>query len=282
MTQPRLDDVTFCVKTIHRPHACHRIVESILYHYPKARIDILDDGQPKFRYSTHYPGDVKLLNALHELDTFDVGASAGRNELVARAETPYVFIVDDDMVLTRKTRINMVLRRLHDNRDTVDLIGWRHPDAGRPRLMDPIHKGRLWVRHGTHRWNGHLGHCDMVDQIILAPKEIMEYHPWDPDLKIYEHWYYFWTAKLAGLNVAVSSDTSVLHKGGQPLGGYGRLRHRRQFFNLALKKAGFRDLKMGGSVSPDKIKPLGAYRGKEKEEDISRRRKETDNPNADQ
>ncbi len=47
------DRVTFCIKTIHRPHCCATLVRSIYEHCGDDRplIYVLDDGKPELRFS---------------------------------------------------------------------------------------------------------------------------------------------------------------------------------------------------------------------------------------
>ena len=39
------DDITFCIKTIHRPWSCHRLVESLRKHFVDPKIVVVDDGR---------------------------------------------------------------------------------------------------------------------------------------------------------------------------------------------------------------------------------------------
>ncbi len=53
------DRVTFCIKTIHRPHCCATLVRSIHEHCGDERplIYVLDDGKPELRFSQVCPDE---------------------------------------------------------------------------------------------------------------------------------------------------------------------------------------------------------------------------------
>ena len=91
------DRVTFCIKTIHRPHCCATLVRSIHEHCGDDRplIYVLDDGKPELRFSQVCPDEAALVDRLIETE-YDIGLSAGRNRLVEAAQTPMVIFADDD------------------------------------------------------------------------------------------------------------------------------------------------------------------------------------------
>ncbi len=95
------DQVTFCIKTIHRPQCCAALVRSIHEHYGTNRpaIHVLDDGKPELRFSTNCPTEAAMVDQLIETD-FDIGLSAGRNRLLDTGETPIVVFTDDDHLVS--------------------------------------------------------------------------------------------------------------------------------------------------------------------------------------
>ena len=76
------DRVTFCIKTIHRPHCCATLVRSIYEHCGDDRplIYVLDDGKPELRFSKVCPDEAAIVDRLIETE-YDIGLSAGRNRL---------------------------------------------------------------------------------------------------------------------------------------------------------------------------------------------------------
>ncbi len=89
-----IDQITFCIKTIHRPWACHRLVESLRKEFDSPTIVVVDDGRPELRFSAKYPESAKHCRVF-DLETHDVGVGIGRNTAIDAAETELVFLLDD-------------------------------------------------------------------------------------------------------------------------------------------------------------------------------------------
>ena len=118
------DLVTFCIKTIHRPHCCATLVRSI-YEYcgdDRPLIYVLDDGKPELRFSQVCPDEAAMVDRLIETE-YDIGLSAGRNRLVEAAQTPMVIFADDDHVVGPQTRLNDLVRKFESSR--LDLLATR-------------------------------------------------------------------------------------------------------------------------------------------------------------
>ena len=91
------DRVTFCIKTIHRPHCCATLVRSIFEQCGDKRplIHVLDDGRPDLRFSKCCPEEAELVDRLVETE-YDIGLSAGRNRYGATlSNVPLRDLVDD-------------------------------------------------------------------------------------------------------------------------------------------------------------------------------------------
>ena len=60
------DRVTFCMKTIHRPHCCATLVRSIYEHCGDERplIYVLDDGKHALRFSQVCPDEAAMASAV--------------------------------------------------------------------------------------------------------------------------------------------------------------------------------------------------------------------------
>ncbi|MFN7334145.1 MAG: glycosyltransferase family 2 protein, partial [bacterium] len=98
------DRVTFCIKTIHRPHCCATLVRSIYEHCGDDRplIYVLDDGKPELRFSQTCPDEAAMIDRLIETE-YDIGLSAGSNLLVEAAQTRMVIFSDDEHVVGPQT-----------------------------------------------------------------------------------------------------------------------------------------------------------------------------------
>ena len=107
------EQVTFCVKTIHRPQCRAALVRSIYEHCGDQRplIHVLDDGQPELRFSKHCPAESAMVDRLIETE-YDIGLSAGRNRLLDSGTTPIVALTDDDHQVTEQTQFPLLVQKL--------------------------------------------------------------------------------------------------------------------------------------------------------------------------
>lgn len=238
------DDITFCIKTIHRPWSCQRLVDSLRKHFVDPKIVVVDDGRPELRFSAKYPEAAKHCNVI-ELEKHDVGVGVGRNAAIDAAETEFIFLLDDDHVITKDFHLASVYERFQQHE--IDILGVRQGGGGRPLLFAPLMNGnRIWMFRGEHRKIDSLAWCDMSSNAFLARRETIAKLRWDPEIKTYEHWEFFYRAShLENLKIAVAEDSMVVHAhvGAKP---YGDLRCRPKFRKLGLRKHGFHSLRYPG------------------------------------
>ena len=129
------DQVTFCIRTIHRPQCCAALVRSIYEHCGSNRpaIHAVDDRKPELRFSTNCPAEADMLDELIETE-YDIGLSAGCNRLLGSGNWPIVVFTDDDHLVTARTRLPDLVDKLNRNHD-IDLLAVLSNSDKRPRLM---------------------------------------------------------------------------------------------------------------------------------------------------
>ncbi len=69
-----IQDITFCIKTIHRPWACHRLVQSLRKEFVEPKIVVVDDGLPEYWFSRKYPETAKHCKVIDLSSTMWVSA----------------------------------------------------------------------------------------------------------------------------------------------------------------------------------------------------------------
>ncbi len=69
-----IQDITFCIKTIHRPWACHRLVQSLRKEFGEPKIVVVDDGLPEHWFSRKYPETAKHCKVI-DLEQHDVASA---------------------------------------------------------------------------------------------------------------------------------------------------------------------------------------------------------------
>jgi len=103
-----IQDITFCIKTIHRPWACHRLVQALRKELGEPNIVVVDDGLPEYRFSHKYPETAKHCKVIN-LEQHDVGVGVGRNTAIDAAETE--FKIEEQVADRLERYINEYLRQ---------------------------------------------------------------------------------------------------------------------------------------------------------------------------
>ena len=230
-------EVTAIVKTLERPHSLQRLIRSIRRYYPQLPILVGDDSLQA----------APPLGAEYLRLPRDCGASAGRNRLLERIETPYFLQLDDDFCFTGETRIELLAQIVA--RDSADLAAGSVINCKRKmglfckrQRVDfqgtmTIHQRHLRITRGYHDLHDDFGLCDIVPQFFVARRDaVLAMGGWDEDLKTQEHEEFFVRAQRHGLRVAHTDTVAVEHWQTRPR-RYARFRNR-SFLPLAAEKMG--------------------------------------------
>lgn len=114
-------EMAFMVKTILRPEALKRLLESIAPRFPNAQVWIADDSP------VPYPEVAETFNGVLDIRYFtfpeDIGIGHCYNHMIDRIETPYILLLDDDFIFTDDTRVERFLPFLRAG--LFDLVGGR-------------------------------------------------------------------------------------------------------------------------------------------------------------
>jgi GT2 family glycosyltransferase len=207
-------DLTVVMKTFHRPRTAALAVEHLRRRYPEIRLLVADDGRAEFAFE-HERAEVVRL-------PFDSGISAGRNALLARVETGFFVLMDDDHFFSRRTRLERMLAMLeaggydilachvYRRRPTQRLFPKRRLDGF---FLDLRVEGDTLVllEPSGPQPRGHRA-CDAVENFFVARTErVRAMGGWDERLKVAEHLDFFMRAKRAGLKVGYTPRAAVDH-----------------------------------------------------------------------
>jgi hypothetical protein len=182
------EKVTLLIKSFMRKTCVDKLIESIRKYYPKIKIVIVDDSEPKLNFD--YDENIKTYNT-----DFYVGSSAGRNYAVDRITTPYFVLLDDDFEFIDDTDLNEMLRVIESN--DVDLIG------GQVIQSNTLLKyfSNFYYNETTghilcineHKQNKEYNSCDLVLNFFIAKTEKVKLDcRWPEELKTTEHLVYFY------------------------------------------------------------------------------------------
>lgn len=222
------DKVTILVKTFERPECCVRLIKSIRFYYPTIPIIVADDG-------TIHP-NLTDFNVNHMILEFDVGLSAGRNEMLYKTTTPYFLLTDDDAIFTEKTKLENMVRILDKNTD-IDLVGG-HLSAGDWHGTLEKKEGALIIHRMQQRGISSNGFplYDIVANFFMAKTASIVKVQWDNALKIQEHEDFFWRASVIhGIKITITANVSADHDHVSDV-KYDAFRRCRQQFFIAMWK----------------------------------------------
>ena len=193
-----IDQVTFIVKTFLRPQSINRLVKSICRFYPGNQIIIVNDGDKPIEYNS---------DNIHCINTdFNIGVSAGRNLAVQHVNTSYLVLMDDDHECTQKTDIAEFCR-VQQVTDADIVIG----NVPGEKFGEFVVNGDTVKRKPTQLNNE--GYCQVHcgSNLFLAKTQVIADLQWDEDLKMLEHWDFFYRAMQAGLKVYYTDRVQIKH-----------------------------------------------------------------------
>lgn len=250
---PWLTSITILIKTFERPLCVAALISSIRKFYPDASILVCDDSR-----ETLYPDGCEPIEGVTWLTLpYENGHTlgAGRNYLIEKAETPYVFLCDDDHKFVRGTD----LRRFYDflERTRYDIAGgcqgWYDYGAAcffrRGSVVEQqfhVHRGLIEPRAVA---------CDRVSNTFMARTSALRGVRWEPHVYGMEHADFFLRAKAEGIKVAQLGGVWVDHARGAELGD-GLLNKLKALVSHHPNTA-YRKARMGAKLSEDEREAKG-------------------------
>jgi hypothetical protein len=200
---PLIQQLTAFVKTFERPYVLRRLVASIKRLYPSLGIVVVDDSRKPTR----------LAGVETVVMPYDSGISAGRNEGLEHVTTPYVLVLDDDVVFYRRTRLAAALA-LMERHSEIDIMGGQLVDLPLLRAR-PLPAGAIFSTDARPAipLGSSVGGLEVVDKVsnfFIARRDRLVPVLWDPLLKQAEHADFF-TRALGVLVTVFNPDLKCLH-----------------------------------------------------------------------
>jgi len=209
---------TIIVKTFERPKCAKRLIESVRRFYPNIRIIVVDDSKDP----------EELLDCDYIKMPFDSGLSAGRNLALSKVTTPYFVLLDDDLVFTEKTHLELWLQILENT--PINIVAGNKGDCH--------FEGTFQLKNGvlTHVPGQSIGELygvalfDIVNNFFMAETDtVKEIGGWDEKYKIGgEHGDFFMKAKQNKLLTGYCPAVWIDHKD-ERTEDYSQYRNRREF-----------------------------------------------------
>ena len=209
--------VTIAVKTFERPAMIGRFVRSARRVFD-GRIVVADDSRQPVTTSDPRVDVIAL--------PFNSGVAVGRNAALAAVKTEYVFVCDDDVVLTDLTDLAVLMDYL-DHNPQVDIVGVALVDLPVRKLVDraqsPLFPGASEPRILLGTVIDELPVVRKVAQVYLARTESVRSVGWDERLRMVDHRDFF--SRASGRLVTVQHDRVLAYHAQTPFdASYARYR----------------------------------------------------------
>jgi len=212
-------ELTFLIKTFDRPEAVTRLLDSILHSaYGRCSIVLVDDGREPYEIPSRV-ADYLSINLVRL--PFNSGLSAGRNAGLAKVETPFFCLLDDDMMIDKRFKPEMIIAKMRATgadivSSKLDALKPRNYIASMRKQFDRNLRSVLIVDHDTPvkecpKGSG-LVFGDWVLNCFIARTDAVRRVEWNHKIKIgHEHADFFWRAKSKGLKVAHENGSAIAH-----------------------------------------------------------------------
>lgn len=241
-------EVSLIIKTFERQDALERLLDSIIEHgFEECPVLIADDSKDPYR--EEIMGKYGSLINDYVVLPFDSGLSRGRNALLHRVKTKYFVLHDDDFVYDVRTDLPWMRARLKEY--SLDLLGgvvYEENKWSPHRILEQFPHNTFGalrtelktlyqyaVKNKTEKVIRFYGTIDVDDATVslertsyAAPITPCDYTlnffmadtetvrkkvgGWHEDLKVSEHWEFFYRAKANNLRIAATEEVGVLHR----------------------------------------------------------------------
>ncbi len=225
-----MEDVTIIVKTLDRYECLRKLLKSIFKKYPNVNVLIGDDSEKSSKDIVLKEFDgykIKYFNLQK-----DIGLSAGRNFLLKNVETKYFFLLDDDMIIDKKTNLEYALQKIKE--ENLDILGgycrnYKIINNKFDKILVFFEKllkyelptnyiGTLnldqdtfYAKYITHEFPEYKVSDIVLNVFVGKTKSVLDMGGWDENLKLQEHTEFFYRAKLNNLKVAFTNKLSIQH-----------------------------------------------------------------------
>ena len=200
---PVTGQVTAIVKTFERPTQLRRLLESLRRMFPMVAVIVADDSR---RPQQHQGVRTIAL-------PFDVGVSAGRQAALSEVRTEFTWVLDDDFVLYRGSRLARVLSTLNEH-SQLDIVGGAVIDIPlgikRTGARSPIYPTGALPVLPLGSPVGEVTIRDKVLNFFVGRSARLRSVGWDPSLKRLDHADFF-TRSRGVLVTAYDDQFRCLH-----------------------------------------------------------------------
>lgn len=249
------NNVTAVITTFDSHSLAERCVEAVKKWHPAMRIVVVDNSKDPQQFE-----GVRTI-----VLPYDSGLSASRNAGVAEVHTPYVFLNDDDQILTNPDAVKKMYDSVRSNGLGICGGMTMNSRTGLPAMyFGRIERGQDTVHllrgnHGVFPDGTEL--VDLTLNFFVARTSVLKAVKWRDCLKICEHLDFFLRAKRLGTKVGHLRSAECLHakNSGDRPATYAASRNRISKFRKLM-------MRMNGIACVDEFGKNRTYKAEEEKE----------------
>lgn len=269
-----MNDITIIIKTFERKNMLIKLLKSIEEYFPNIPIIVVDDS--KNNYYSAIRNKFKNMNLQYIVEDYNIGLSKGRNVLINNVKTKYFLLCDDDFVFDERTNIELALKLY--NKYNLDILGgavynrialdslfsilWIIKDPRRLKKVlkkeefVSVYNGKFEINNKEILLKANRAYTDFLNDEVYSTeicsnffigntKKIKNIGGWTPELlKVGEHEFFFYKAKLNNLSIGYTPLFGVRHYPKKTF-NYMKFRFRaEEYFKEACKEADLESFKV--------------------------------------
>jgi GT2 family glycosyltransferase len=217
-------EIAIIIPTFIRDSKLMTEVASIKKYLPKdrCRIYIGDQGTETVEKTKFYKGLEKEGHKVFQLP-YNCGLSYARNFLIKQSTEPYIFLIDDDFLMTKKTNLSLFIRVLL-TKPNIGLVGGELAnrenynynliyDKKNGKLIYAKQRAeqRLSIRSYLQE-SIPFSYSDSILNFFLAKREVFNDIEWDNHLPLCEHTDFMLRMKKTPWRVTFTNAVSAEHQ----------------------------------------------------------------------
>ena len=139
------------------------------------------------------------------------GLSAGRNLIVRLTSTPFLMIMDDDVLFHDATRVGVLVRHLLHDLSLALVAACYHP-ADCYAYSFATKEGGMLLEEVAQRADGGLHVAQLTHNVFVARTSVLRKQHWDERQLMIEHETFFANLEATGHRVAFDPNVTVVHR----------------------------------------------------------------------
>ncbi len=218
-------NTTLCIKSFERPQCLHKCLKTFRQKYPICKIKVADDSCVTTQNNI---SDIcREFSADFIPIPYDSGLSIGRNTLVDTIDTPYTFLVDDDVIFGDNADIECLYQALRLHKLDLAAASCRKDGVLRPFEGHFKIVGEYLIQQygSITNYNG-ISAYNIVNNVWLAKTDSIKPIRWEDSLKLGEHIDWFLKAWLAELKITYMPNVVIDDTADRPTEVYKKARNR--------------------------------------------------------